>query len=112
MDRSTIITLVGVTYVQDAIKQYVPTETRRDVYADVRSISRTEWFDAGRNGLNPSLAFHMFEPDYHGEDIVEYNGKRYGVYRTYRALNETIELYCEEKSGLITGGENVNQSNY
>lgn len=100
MDRSTIITLVGKVYTKDSIGQYVETPTGREVYCDVVSISRSEWYDGGRNGLRPEIAFRVFAPDYHGEDTVEYNGKSYGIYRSYKGRNEIIELYCQRKSGV------------
>lgn len=102
MDRSNIIYLISETYTQDAIGQPIASETRRQVFCDVRSITRTEWFDAGRNGLQPAYVFTMFAPDYENEKIVEFNGNRYGVYRTYRARNEVLEVYTEEKGGLKT----------
>lgn len=100
MDKSNVIYLVSETKTQDSIGQFVSAETNRQVFCDVRSISRAEWFDAGRNGFQPSYLFIMFAPDYEGEKIVEFNGKRYGVYRTYLGSNEQIELYCEEKGGV------------
>lgn len=100
MDRSNIINLIKETHTRDAIGQYVPAETSRQVFCDVRSITRDEWFNAGREGLKPSLMFILFEPDYQGEKIVEFDGKRYGVYRTYRGRNERMELYVEDKGGL------------
>lgn len=99
MDRSSVISLVSESYTQDTIGQYIATETLRQVYCDVRSMYRSEWFEAGRDGLQPAYVFTMFAPDYSGEKIVEYNGKRYGVYRTYVGRNETLELYVEEKGG-------------
>lgn len=106
MDRSTVIKLIKPNYTQDSIGQYIYAETERQVYCDVRSITRAEWFEAGRNGMQPIYIFAMFGPDYEGEQIVEYEGKRYGVYRTYRGRNETIELYVEEKGGLVNEQEN------
>ena len=100
MDRSDIIYLVTENQTQDAIGQWISEETKRLVYCDVRSITREEWFNAGRDGVQPSFMFAMFSPDYQGEKIVEYNGTRYGVYRTYRGRKETMELYVEEKGGL------------
>lgn len=100
MDRSTVINLVSETYTQDSIGQFVSAETTRQVYCDVRSVYRSEWFEAGRDGIKPAYVFTMFAPDYEGEKIVEYNGGRYGVYRTYVGRNETLELYVEEKGGL------------
>lgn len=100
MDRSNVIYLISQTFTVDEILQRVPVETKKRVFCDVRSASRAEWFDAGRDGLQPSFVFVMFAPDYSGEKIVEYNGHRYGIYRTYVAKNEQIELYVEEKGGL------------
>lgn len=103
MDRSNVINLIQVTSTQDTIGQYIETETKKRVFCDVRSISRSEWFDAGRDGLQPSFVFTMFRHDYSGEKIVEFEGRRYGVYRTYVSRNEQIELYVEEKGGLANG---------
>lgn len=100
MDRSNVINLISRTYTQDEIGQFIETESKRQVYCDVGSITRTEWYDAGRNGMQPAYVFTMFAPDYQGEKIVEFEGKRYGVYRTWIARNETIEVYVEEKGGL------------
>ena len=104
MDRSNVINLISETHSQDEIGQFVSAETKRQVFCDVRSVSRAEWFDAGRDGMQPSFVFTMFAPDYNGEKIVEFEGKRYGVYRTYVSRNEQIELYVEEKGGLKKDG--------
>lgn len=77
------------------------TETRRMVYCDVRSVTQSEWFEGGRNGLNPEYRFTMFAPEYHGENICEYNGNRYTIYRTYLARNEMIELYVQKEQGNV-----------
>lgn len=100
MDRSNIIYLISEEHYQDEFGQFHSAEIKKQVYCDVRSITRAEWFDAGRNGLQPTFIFTMFEPDYSGEKIVEFEGRRYGIYRTYRSRNEQIELYVEEKGGL------------
>ena len=34
------------------------------------------------------------------EKIAVVDGVRYGIYRTYRAKNETLELYLEAKAGI------------
>lgn len=100
MDRSNVINLISEVHTQDAIGQFISTEQSRQVYCDVRSITRAEWFDAGRNGMQPTFIFTMFAPDYQDEKIVEFEGKRYGIYRTYLARNEQIELYAEAKGGV------------
>ena len=100
MDRSDVISLVKRTFTTDEIGQQIPADTTRDVFCAVSSISQSEWFEAGRNGLKPEYRVDMFFPEYDGEEIVEYHGTRYGVYRTYRRNNEVLELYLERKAGL------------
>lgn len=99
MDRSSVIYLISETFTQNSIGVLVPTESRRMVYANVTSVSADEWFEGGRNGLNPDLRFRMFKFEYHGEEIIEYKGQRYAVYRTYEARNDILELYVERKQG-------------
>jgi hypothetical protein len=100
MDRSDIITLIRKTYEIDAIGQHVCTEEREEVFCEVRSVGQREWFEAGRNGLKAELQVNMFGFDYHGEEICEFDGVRYGIYRTYRRDKDSIELYLERKAGV------------
>lgn len=100
MDRSDVIELIPVTYTKDSAGISRPTEgTHRQVMCQVDSVTRQEFFEAGRNGLNPEFVFKVFFGDYEGERIVEYKGNRYGVYRTYQRRNDTVELYVERKGG-------------
>ena len=99
MDRSTPIYLISTTYTEDAFGVLQPTTTKRLVYANVTSVSASEWFEGGRNGLNPEFRMTMFGPDYEGEEIVEYNGALYSVYRTYTAKTDRLELYVEKRKG-------------
>lgn len=101
MDRTVVITLVKERKAFNANRQpIVETVSQNDVYAQMRSITRAEWFEAGRNGLKPDICFITNCFDYDGEEIVEFNGKRYGVYRTFFGRNDAVELYCEKKGGL------------
>ena len=103
MDRSDVINLVSYTYTVDAIGQRVPVETKTEVFCDVQSISRSEFYDAGKIGLTPEYKVTMFAPEYGGETVVEYNNKLYGVYRTYEGRNDTMELYLARKEGVTSG---------
>jgi len=100
MDKSCIITLLSHTYTKDSIGQQIETETRKDVYAKIGSVTGTEWHNAGKNNINPSYRFVMFLYDYNDEEVIEYNGQRYGVYRTYMTDNDMIELYVQKKAGV------------
>lgn len=106
MDRSNVISLVSTSQTQDAFGVWRQTETKRDVFCQVDSVTRAEFFEAGRSGLNPEFRFTLFVGDYNGESIVIFNGKAYSVYRTYHARTDEIELYVERKGGT-NGKENV-----
>ena len=94
-----VIKLIGVTYTKDEYGVDRKTETEREVFCQVRSVTRAEFFDGGRNGLNPEYQMTMFAADYENEEIVEYGGKRYAVYRVYRTDDDYLELYVERKGG-------------
>lgn len=99
MDRSNVINLIATTYERDARGVMQATETARQVFCNVTSVTASEFFEGGRSGLNPEYRFTVFYADYNGEAVVEYHGKRYGVYRTYQAGTDTLELYAERKGG-------------
>ena len=99
MDRSDVITLVDTTYAKDANGVERPTETTKEVFCSVNSVTRNEFMEGGRNGLNPELYFIVFFGDYSGEETIIYKGKSYGVYRTFLGKNDNLELYCERKGG-------------
>ena len=98
MSKSTAIDLIHVTTEQDADGVLHQVENSHHVYAKVDSVTSAEFFEGGRNGLNPSLRFLVFTGDYHGEQIVRHAGMRYGVYRTY-VRGDTTEVYVERKGG-------------
>lgn len=99
MDRSEVITLVSTVKTQDAFGVWRIAPSLRDVFCQVNSVTRAEFFEGGRNGLNPEYRFTMFAGDYEGEQTVIYNGLSYSVYRTYHARTDTLELYVERKGG-------------
>lgn len=108
MDRSQVITLIGEQMMQDDLLVWHSVPTSRRVYCQVDSVTQSEFFEGGRNGLNPEFRFTMFGPDYQGERTVVYKGLAYAVYRTYRQRTDEIELYCERKGG--TNGVNESHS--
>lgn len=99
MDRSNVITLIGEAFTKNEYGVQIQTETRREVYCNVTSVSLSEWSEGGRLGLNPEFRMTMFAPDYLGEKVLEFNGVRYAIYRTYYGRNDTLDLYVERRSG-------------
>lgn len=108
----SVVYLISENRQKDAAGVFRKEETKRRVFCDVRSVGAQEFFGGGRNGLNPELVVILFHADYNGARIVEYEGKRYSVYRTFfggrtsRNANygpDYMELYLERKGG--TNGE-------
>lgn len=99
MDRSNICELVSVSYTTDTIGQKVTNETLKHVFCNISSVNAVEFMEGSRNGLRPELRVSMFRYDYDGELTAIVNGVRYGVYRTYFAKNDMIDLYLERKAG-------------
>lgn len=99
--RSGIAFLISESHTKDQYGVYVPTTTKRKVYVDVDSVTGKEWFEGGRNGLNPQWRFTMFLHDYNNEKIIEYNFVKYTIYRIYNKSNDLVELYAEYKKGNV-----------
>ena len=99
MNRSELAYLVVESYTKNEYGAMDKTTTRHPVYVNVTSVTSQEWFEGGRNGLNPQYSFKRFQFDYTGEKIIEYNGKQYTIYRTYNRSVDEIELYTELRKG-------------
>lgn len=100
MDKSNVLTLISMIQKQDEVGNHIPEEVKREVFCNVESVSRAEWYDAGRNGMNPQYKITVFAYDYENELIAEFEGVRYSIYRTYLKSDEDIELYLEKKAGI------------
>ena len=104
MDRSTPIYLISEVKQQNSIGEWISTETERMVYANVKSVTANEFFNASQIGLAPEYRFTMFASDYQSEQIVKFNGERYAVYRVYQDVTDKLELYVQKEVGVeVTG---------
>lgn len=92
--------LVSVQITKNEYLQEKATETLRQIYCRRDNITRAEFFSGGRMGIKPSFMLTVAKMDYDSEKEVEYNGKRYAVYRNYEVSDDYTELYCEEKGGV------------
>ena len=93
-----VLILIAQAMSVDDIGNEIATETERQVFCEVYSITQTEFYAAANTELNPEYRFDIFFGDYQGEDVCLFNGERYAIYRTYRA-GDTLELYAERKIG-------------
>ena len=99
MRKSVVAYLVKQEWLQDDEGIMHDDAVKRKVFCKLSSINSQEWFEGGRNGLNPQFKFSMFSHDYHGETLIEYEGVMYSIYRTYYKSIDEIELYTEFRKG-------------
>lgn len=99
-----VLQLVAESVEKDRYGVEALKKTPRTVYATVESVTRREFYDAGRNGLNPSFVFKVFFADYEGERECLYDGNRYAIYRSYRVPgSDYLELYVQREGGVNSG---------
>lgn len=98
-----ILTLIQRTPGRDDQGNPVIQETSREVFCGVRSIGQKEFYQAHASDFHPELKLVLADYlDYQDEQLVEYNGRRYRVIRTYRAGQE-LELVVE-RAAVEDGG--------
>ena len=95
-----VITLKKESNTVNSYGDTVQTFTERTIFAEVKSISQTEFYQAQATGLKPEIKFVIADfADYQGEKILSY--KPYGeetavdftILRTYRnKIN--LEIVC------------------
>lgn len=99
MARPVAAYLIFETWTQDENHVQRPTQTRRKVYGTRHDITRAEFFEAGRAGLDPEMRLDIFGPDYDGEQLAEVDGQVYTIYRTHARGVDVLELYLEKRKG-------------
>lgn len=77
---------------------------KREILAQMNSVDRREFFSGGQAGFRPEYQFTVFEAEYQGEELCEYNGNTYAIYRTYHVPGtDYLELYVQRKVGVANG---------
>lgn len=94
MVRADVIALIGETPGAHGVFE-APEESRNEVPCTMRSVGYSEFYAARSAGIEPSIVFVLaLAEDYAGEKIVEWNGVRYRVVRTWMQ-GDGIEITCE-----------------
>lgn len=95
-----IIKLVKEDFTVNGYGDQVKERTERTVFAALKSVKQSEFYQAHAAGLKPEIVFILQDYlDYHGEEIVEHKPFntdkwiRYNVLRTYRDSN-ALEIVC------------------
>lgn len=95
-----VIKLIKETFTTDSLGDPVATRTQRSVFADLRSITQSEFYQASAQGFKPEIKFVLADfAEYDGEQIISYipycgTELEYRVIRTFRSNNE-LEIVCK-----------------
>lgn len=92
--------LISKAMTTDDLGYPIAVETEYETFCSVESVSRAEFFNAGKAGMTPEYKITVNAIEYDGQAEVEYDGKRYTIYRTYKTDEDMMELYAEYRSGV------------
>lgn len=87
--------LIRQTIIEDEIGNQIPTEEEISILCGLRSIGRSEFYNAAAAGLRPELVFVVHGYEYNGERLVKFNEQKYRILRTYATGFEEVELTVE-----------------
>ncbi len=69
-----------------------PRESVRTVFCNKKSVGYREYFKSQQTGKVVEAKCEVHKADYGGEDVVELEGKRFFVLKTYEVDDDTVEL--------------------
>lgn len=90
------LTLIAETTAENRVNKngfaVKPEESPRTVFCNKKSVGYSEYFKSQQTGKLVEAKYEVHKADYGGEDVVEVNGRRYFVLKTYDTGTDTIEL--------------------
>ena len=99
MNQAAKIALLKTTYTQDDLGEWGETSEEVNVFAYVSSVTMSEFYQAGLQGMKPEYRFLIWQTEYSGEELLKYGDNIYSIYRTYLRDDGRIELYVTLKKG-------------
>lgn len=109
MEKNELLTLVAVTGTQKNENGFKTGEqtAQKEVFCAVKSVGRTEHYEAARSGLKASVIFVVNRDDFEAAVVdmdgrhikptkALYNGTTYLIHRSYAMQYGDLELTCEE----------------
>jgi predicted RNA-binding protein associated with RNAse of E/G family len=91
--------LISITTEKDDLGQMIRNEKSFMIFCSKMSIVRSEFNTAGMLGHKPEIMLIVDSDSYDQEKYLEYNDKKYSIYKSFQRVDHFTELYCEVKSG-------------
>ena len=98
MGWSDLITLrkTEISYDSNGFKQTKVKD--KTVYANKKSVTRSEFWAAHSNGVSADAVFEIYGFEYDDNSEIIYNKDIYDVIRVYETNNDFIELTCSRRA--------------
>ena len=75
-------------------KKVIPHKSE-EVYAEILSISQTEFYQAQTSDKKPEIKFKITDyMDYNGQKYLIHNDVRYKIMRIYKTKSNELEITC------------------
>ncbi len=74
-------------------------EVARSVFANEKSVTQSEFYNAAIAGFKPEILFEVRTIEYQGEPTLRFREVDYRVIRTYSRNREISEIVCEKVVG-------------
>ncbi|MBT2722312.1 phage head closure protein [Bacillus sp. ISL-46] len=97
-----VIDLISVTLTENDMADTIEIKSNRQIFANKKSISQSEFYQAASTGLKPEIKFEVRSSEYLDEPKLLFNGKEYEILRTFDKNGEIIELIC---TGIVNKGD-------
>ena len=91
--------LMSTSIIVDELLQQIEVTLPELVYCSKLSVGQKEFSVTMQKGLKAEMTIIMNHDEYDGEKVLEYNRKKYSIYRTFVRDDGNIELYCEVRVG-------------
>lgn len=79
----------------DEYEDTIFRDERTEIFVNVESVKRSEFYTAQTAGFNPQIVFSIQDYyDYNNQPLIEYEKNVYKIIRTYRT-GIGLEIVCE-----------------
>lgn len=92
--------LIQLTPITDTIGNITFNETTTNVFCRENVVGSREFYNATAVGITPTAELQLRKVEYSGQEVVEYNGKRYAVIRTLPKGKYDVVLVIGIKEGV------------
>ena len=87
-----IIELISFKNEVNQVGNTIKSKTYKRIFANKKSITQNEFYQAERVGLKPQLRFEVYSIEYGNELLAKYKEVEYKIIRTYKTSADKIDF--------------------